>query len=76
MENSISIGVFLILSCCLRDGGAKSYDYIIAVENGGPWGYWGKKEFCPQGHASGFVLKVNTNIILVLTVPIFSQIAF
>ncbi|XP_029142669.1 vitelline membrane outer layer protein 1-like [Protobothrops mucrosquamatus] len=59
MENSTSIVVFLILSCCLGNEGAKAYDSILLVENGGPWGYWGKKEFCPKGHASGFVLKVE-----------------
>ncbi|XP_025029497.1 vitelline membrane outer layer protein 1-like, partial [Python bivittatus] len=59
MELSISIVVFLILSCCLRGEGAPHYVSVISVENGGPWGYWGKKEFCSHGHASGFVLKVE-----------------
>ncbi|XP_070607627.1 vitelline membrane outer layer protein 1-like [Erythrolamprus reginae] len=59
MENLISIVVFLILSCCFMDGKEKPKYHTIKVENGGAWGYWGRKEFCPRGHASGFVLKIE-----------------
>ncbi|XP_063160801.1 vitelline membrane outer layer protein 1-like [Candoia aspera] len=59
MELSICIVVFLIPSCCLRDEDERVYNSVISVNNGGPWGYWGRKDFCLNGYASGFVLKVE-----------------
>ncbi|KAH0625149.1 hypothetical protein JD844_033301 [Phrynosoma platyrhinos] len=50
--------VLPIISCCFWDVDARPYDSILKVENGGPWGYWGKREFCSKDYAIGFALKV------------------
>ncbi|XP_062830655.1 vitelline membrane outer layer protein 1-like [Anolis carolinensis] len=50
---------FLITFCCFWNVDGRPYDAIIHVENGGPWGYWGKREYCSLGHATGFALKVE-----------------
>ncbi|XP_063160543.1 vitelline membrane outer layer protein 1-like [Candoia aspera] len=59
MDLTISIWVFLILSYCLCDSEARKYEAILSVPNGGRWGTWGQREFCPMGHATGFALKVQ-----------------
>ncbi|XP_061485713.1 vitelline membrane outer layer protein 1-like [Rhineura floridana] len=59
MDVSIMAVVFLIVSCCLWDPEARDHDSIIAVQNGAPWGLWGKKEYCALGFATGFALKVE-----------------
>jgi hypothetical protein len=36
----------------------KSLEVVISVGNGGPFGDWGKKEFCLKGsRATGFMIK-------------------
>ncbi|KAF7251088.1 Vitelline membrane outer layer protein 1 [Varanus komodoensis] len=59
MVFSISATIFLTLFCYLWNAEARSYESILAVQNGGPWGHWGKKAFCAQGSAIGFALKVE-----------------
>ncbi|XP_063160800.1 vitelline membrane outer layer protein 1-like [Candoia aspera] len=59
MDLTISIWVFWILSYCLCDSEARKYEAILSVPNGGRWGTWGQREFCPMGHATGFALKVQ-----------------
>ncbi|XP_062983804.1 vitelline membrane outer layer protein 1-like [Elgaria multicarinata webbii] len=59
MDLSTSPMVFLILSCLQNTASAYHYNSILKVQNGGPWGHWGRKVFCPNGAASGFVLKVE-----------------
>ncbi|XP_014462434.2 vitelline membrane outer layer protein 1 homolog [Alligator mississippiensis] len=40
--------------------GGRDPNSVLEVENGGPWGDWGHKEFCPRGtYASAFALKVQ-----------------
>uniref|UniRef100_A0ABM5FWH5 Vitelline membrane outer layer protein 1-like n=1 Tax=Pogona vitticeps TaxID=103695 RepID=A0ABM5FWH5_9SAUR len=58
MGFSISAVVISLLSCCLWDTEARRYDSVIKVANGGQWGSWGQREYCPIGHAIGFSLKV------------------
>ncbi|XP_042313248.1 vitelline membrane outer layer protein 1-like [Sceloporus undulatus] len=60
MDLSISTVLFLILSCCLSDIETRNYNSIITVPNGGPWGAWGNVDFCPQGYAHGFSLKIES----------------
>ncbi|KAL8168572.1 UNVERIFIED_CONTAM: hypothetical protein K2H54_003107 [Gekko kuhli] len=67
MHTSPGIGFCLLLSLA---GGlehlAKSRrppkdKQVIRVGNGGPWGIWGRPEFCPEGAcATGFKLQVHS----------------
>ncbi|XP_007059752.1 vitelline membrane outer layer protein 1 [Chelonia mydas] len=59
MQPLIHAGLCLLLFCCFQDAGARSYIYTLTVPNGGPWGEWGRKEFCTHGYANGFALKVE-----------------
>ncbi|XP_042312968.1 vitelline membrane outer layer protein 1-like [Sceloporus undulatus] len=62
--------VLLLLSCYLWDAeaiccwpGVKERNRkavsTISVRNGGRWGQWGPKHFCPKGYAIAFSLKVE-----------------
>ncbi|CAM2095812.1 vitelline membrane outer layer protein 1 [Caretta caretta] len=59
MQPLIHAGLCLFLSCYFQDAGAHRYIYTLTVPNGGPWGEWGRKEFCTHGYANGFALKVE-----------------
>ncbi|XP_062983900.1 vitelline membrane outer layer protein 1-like [Elgaria multicarinata webbii] len=59
MDLSINTVLGLILSCCLWAAEGRSYNSILTVTNGGPWGSWGGNQFCPEGYAHGFSLKVE-----------------
>ncbi|XP_042316740.1 vitelline membrane outer layer protein 1-like [Sceloporus undulatus] len=59
MDISISIVIFLIFSYCVWDTESRSFNTILSVTNGGKWGDWGKKQFCSQGHAHSFSIKVQ-----------------
>ncbi|KAM7066683.1 LOW QUALITY PROTEIN: vitelline membrane outer layer protein 1-like [Acridotheres tristis] len=49
----------LLGSCCLQGTGARQYQPILTVPNGGPWGSRGHRKFCPSGYSKGFELKVQ-----------------
>ncbi|KAH0625145.1 hypothetical protein JD844_033297 [Phrynosoma platyrhinos] len=62
--------VLLLLSCYLWDAEAicckrkvKGYNWypfsVISVRNGGRWGQWGPRHYCPKGYAISFSLKVQ-----------------
>ncbi|XP_028581441.2 vitelline membrane outer layer protein 1-like [Podarcis muralis] len=55
----IGTALFLIFSSCLSDEQLRKANKEISVPNGSPWGEWGTIEFCRQGHAKGFRLKVQ-----------------
>uniref|UniRef100_A0A670IYH6 Galectin n=1 Tax=Podarcis muralis TaxID=64176 RepID=A0A670IYH6_PODMU len=58
--------VFLLLTYHLCEAGDRKYNSVLMVSNGGEWGEWGKIEFCPEGHAYGFSLKVKVKAYLYL----------
>ena len=38
----------------------REYVSTLTVSNDGPWGYWGFKDFCPEGsYAIGYEMKVT-----------------
>ncbi|XP_034265334.1 vitelline membrane outer layer protein 1-like [Pantherophis guttatus] len=59
MDLSVSTALLLTISCCLGNTEARNYNYVLTVPNGAPWGPWGSNEFCPEGYANGFSLKVE-----------------
>ncbi|KAJ6654771.1 hypothetical protein lerEdw1_006557 [Lerista edwardsae] len=58
MELLIGTVLFTVLSFGLCGGPARTVTSELTVKNGGPWGEWGPKEFCRNGHAIGFSIKV------------------
>ncbi|KAM7181415.1 vitelline membrane outer layer protein 1-like [Macrochelys suwanniensis] len=58
-EFTVCIEHFIRTTCCFQDAGAQRYINTLTVPNGGPWGEWGKTEFCARGYANGFALKVE-----------------
>ncbi|XP_026547573.1 vitelline membrane outer layer protein 1-like [Notechis scutatus] len=60
MALSVSTTLLLIISCCLWNTEAHNYKYVLTIPNGGPWGAWGSSEFCSEGYANGFSLKVES----------------
>ncbi|KAJ7320142.1 hypothetical protein JRQ81_019653 [Phrynocephalus forsythii] len=61
MDLRISTTFFFISCCCPWNVEARDYNSIITVTNGGEWGTWGPIQFCPNGHAHGFSLKVESS---------------
>ncbi|ETE58583.1 Vitelline membrane outer layer protein 1 [Ophiophagus hannah] len=60
MALSVSTTLLLTISCCLWNTEAQNYKYVLTIPNGEPWGTWGSSEFCPEGYANGFSLKVES----------------
>ncbi|XP_060090845.1 vitelline membrane outer layer protein 1-like [Heteronotia binoei] len=65
MGLSTSTVLFILLSCCCcwvrkyKHVFDPSSDPEIYVTNGGQMGYWGPDEYCLNGHAIGFSLKIE-----------------
>ncbi|XP_041270681.1 vitelline membrane outer layer protein 1-like [Onychostruthus taczanowskii] len=59
MQLLIPAILYLLGSCCLWGTQAWQYKSVLMVPNGGPWGLWGHKQFCPRSYAKGFQLKVQ-----------------
>ncbi|XP_070605822.1 vitelline membrane outer layer protein 1-like [Erythrolamprus reginae] len=60
MDLSVSTALLLIIFC-LGNIETRDFRSIIPVKNGGVWGSWGRNEFCPEGYANGFTLKVESS---------------
>ncbi|XP_053167465.1 vitelline membrane outer layer protein 1-like [Hemicordylus capensis] len=56
---SVRTVLFLIISCSLWDTEGRDFKSILLVPNGGQHGDWGLAQFCLNGYARGFSLKVE-----------------
>ncbi|NWH74610.1 VMO1 protein, partial [Piaya cayana] len=51
--------LIVLLSLCILCTAGREYISVLTVPNGGHWGKWGNQQFCRNGYANGFALKVE-----------------
>ncbi|NXN45808.1 VMO1 protein, partial [Rhinoptilus africanus] len=59
MKLHMPAAFILLLFLCTPGTGTRKYTSVLTVPNGGHWGKWGRRQFCRNGYANGFALKVE-----------------